>query len=139
MSQYNSVESALKMALIFFYFQDNSKSARGMISFLLDICFFFYNNTTHSERDKTVPVNSQCAVKKHSNLNHFTFRWYWGKNKILRGEADVFWSICHFHVLMRKRHIQNCLFENKEALSNCFIQYVNRYRHQCRLRITVER
>ena len=40
MSQYNSVESALKMVLIFFYFQDYSKSARGMISFLLDICFF---------------------------------------------------------------------------------------------------
>ena len=38
MSQYNSVESALNMALIFFYFQDFSKSARGIILFLLHMC-----------------------------------------------------------------------------------------------------
>ena len=39
-SRSNFIESALKMVLIFFYFQDYSKSARGMISFLLDLCFF---------------------------------------------------------------------------------------------------
>ena len=35
MSQYNSLVSAFKIDLIFFYFEDYSKSARGMILFLL--------------------------------------------------------------------------------------------------------
>ena len=35
MSQYNSLESALQIGLIFFYFEDYSKNARGMILFLL--------------------------------------------------------------------------------------------------------
>ena len=35
MSQYNSLESALQIGLIFFYFEDYSKSAREMILFLL--------------------------------------------------------------------------------------------------------
>ena len=35
LSQHPSVESALKIGLIFFYFEDYSKSAWGMILFLL--------------------------------------------------------------------------------------------------------
>ena len=40
MSQYNSLESALQIGLIFFYFEDYSKSARGMILFLLVTCSY---------------------------------------------------------------------------------------------------
>ena len=39
MSQYNSVESLLKMSQIFFYIADFSKSARWMFLFLLVICY----------------------------------------------------------------------------------------------------
>ena len=40
MSKYSSLESALKIGLIFFYFEDYSKSARGMILFLLVTCSY---------------------------------------------------------------------------------------------------
>ena len=39
LNQNTSVESALKIDLIFFYFEDNSKSAWGMILFLLVTCY----------------------------------------------------------------------------------------------------
>ena len=38
MSKYSSLESALKIGLIFFYFEDYSKSARGVVFFLLVTC-----------------------------------------------------------------------------------------------------
>ena len=52
--QYNSVESSLKMGLIFFHFEDYSKSARWMISFWLVTCY--HTPTLHNNAEKPTVI-----------------------------------------------------------------------------------
>ena len=52
--QYNSVESSLKMGLIFFHFEDYSKSAQWMISFWLVTCY--HTPTLHNNAEKPTVI-----------------------------------------------------------------------------------
>ena len=60
MSQHTSVESALKMGQIFFYFEDYSKSARGMILFSLVSCY--------------------CTPLQHKTAEKPTVMWLFAQN-----------------------------------------------------------
>ena len=54
MSQYNSLESALQIDLIFLYFKDYSKSAQGMIIFLLVTCSYILILLKNAEKPTVI-------------------------------------------------------------------------------------
>ena len=85
MSQYNSIESAMKMGLIFSYFEDYSKSARGMILFLLVTCY-------------TTPLLYKNAEKP-------TVMWFF---------TQISWWILFFSSCIKKISLENMNEKNQE-------------------------
>ena len=63
MSQYNSLESALKMDLILFYFEDSSKSTRGIILFLLVTCSYIPMLLKSAEKPAVIWLFTQNCFK----------------------------------------------------------------------------
>ena len=63
MSQYNSLESALQIGLIFFYFEDYSKSARGMILFLLVTCSYIPILLKNAEKPTVIWLSTENFFK----------------------------------------------------------------------------
>ena len=64
--QHNSVESLLKMGLIFFYFENYSKSARWMISFWLLTCYHTPTLRKNAEKPTVMWFFTQIFFWKHS-------------------------------------------------------------------------
>ena len=60
--QYNPVESLLKMGLIFFHFEDYSKSARWMISFWLVTCYHTPTLYKTAEKVTVIRFFTQTSV-----------------------------------------------------------------------------
>ena len=63
MSQYNSLESELQIGLIFFYFEDYSKSARGMILFLLVTCSYIPILLKNAEKPTVIWLSTEIFLK----------------------------------------------------------------------------
>ena len=63
MSQYNSLESVLQIGLIFFYFDDYSKSARGMILFLLVTCSYIPIPLKNAEKPTVIWLSTENFFK----------------------------------------------------------------------------
>ena len=81
MSQYNSLESALQIGLIFFYFEDYSKSARGMILFLLVTCSYIPILLKNAEKPTVIWLSTENFFK---STVHISFS--------LTFMTDFFWS-----------------------------------------------
>ena len=69
--QYNSVESLLKMGLIFFHFEDYSKSARWMISFWLVTCN--HTPTLYKTAEKVTVIRFFTQTSVGSTVRRSTF------------------------------------------------------------------
>jgi len=69
MSQYNSLESALQIGLIFFYFEDYSKSARGMILFLLVTCSYIPILLKNAEKPTVIRPSTENSFKSTVEMN----------------------------------------------------------------------
>ena len=67
MSQYNSLESAYQIGLIFFYFEDYSKSARGMILFLLVTCSCIPILLKNAEKPTIIRLSTENYSKSTVN------------------------------------------------------------------------
>ena len=65
---HNWVESALKMRLIFCYFENYSKSARGMILFLLVICYCTLILYKSAEKPTVIRLFTQSCFKSRVDL-----------------------------------------------------------------------
>ena len=90
--QYNSVESSLKMGLIFFHFEDYSKSARWMISFWLVTCY--HTPTLYKTAEKVTVIRFFTQTSVGSTVK--------GMRILLPDEfGGQFWHFLQFLIYLR--------------------------------------